>query len=187
MNSSKIKFPIVVISLISIFLLGCGSEDSDESDNLVGVAPDSFIALDTVLTVVDDEQTRIITLNPSSNARGATGIGGYIMEMRQWIRLGTNNSGIRSVFYRGNYTYGRSGPNTGVLQMTAVGSPDQDLFSITGGSIFLIAATIVDPSTQWNSETLNLLFQNGSISGNINSTKGSNTGGTQTLGGTFSF
>jgi hypothetical protein len=76
---------------------------------------------------------------------------------------------------------------SGVTTFGAVGSPDQDLFSITGGSIFLIAATIVDPSTEWNSETLNLLFQNGSISGNINSTKGSNTGGTQTLGGTFSF
>lgn len=187
MKITKKNFSTFFLSFISIFVIGCGSEGSNESDNLTGVAPDSFIALDTVLTVVDDEQTRIITLNPSSNARGATGIGGYIMEMRQWIRLGTNNSGIRSVFYRGNYTYGRSGPNTGVLQMTVVGSPDQDLFSITGGSIFLISATIVDPSTEWNSETLNLLFQNGSISGNINSTKASNSGGTETLGGTFSF
>ena len=99
MKITKKNFSTFFLSFISIFVIGCGSEGSNESDNLTGVAPDSFIPLDTVLTVVDDEQTRINTLNHSSNARGATGIGGYIREMRQWIRLGTNNSDIRSVIY----------------------------------------------------------------------------------------
>tara|TARA_B100001093_G_C26775643_1_gene992210 strand:+ start:1086 stop:1649 length:564 start_codon:yes stop_codon:yes gene_type:complete len=187
MKITKKNFSTFFISFISIFVIGCGSEGSNESDNLTGVAPDSFIASDTILTIVDDEQTRIITLNPSINPTGTVGQGGYKMEMRQYIRIGTNNTGVRSVFYRGSYTYNRSGSNTGVLIMTAEGNPDQNLFSTTGGSSFLIAATVVDPSTQWNSETLNLLFQNGSTSGNINSTKASNSGGTQTLGGTFSF
>jgi hypothetical protein len=70
--------------------------------------------------------------------------------------------------------------------MTTNSSPD--LGNIFSGDITVIESiTIVDPSTLWNGEILNLLFLNGSTSGTIASSKSSNSGGSETLGGTFSF
>jgi hypothetical protein len=183
MNFKSI-FTILNLLLLSLLFYSCGTDDSNQSDNLTGIAPDNFQALNTTLTIVDNEQSRIITLNPTNNVLGSDGLGNYNMSLLQFEG---SNATLQLVYYRGSYTYSKTGTNTGILDMKVTSQPDLNSTSTSNGNTRVNLASIKEPSVRWDGEQINLLFINGSESGNINSTKFSNSGGSKTLGGTFSF